>query len=147
LLSTGGVEASAASDHRGADGPGSRGFGPAQSGGSSQRKQRKPRCFAYAFGMLEPWANLPPQTSGIYLAVSEDLVKWSEQFKLVSDYTQRVLGKPIVLAPPIVFDQDNKASGWLIYGYSPKYSTEQLSNVGTPVYLVGRRITFDRVQR
>jgi hypothetical protein len=87
---------------------------------------------------------LPPRTSGIYFAESDDLIKWSEQFKLVSGYAQRVLGKSIVLGPTIVFDQDDKASGWLTYGYSPKYSTDALSNLGTPIYLVGRRITFEK---
>jgi hypothetical protein len=86
---------------------------------------------------------LPPRTSGIYLRVSDDLIKWSQQFKLLSSYTQRVLGKSIVLGPTIVFDPDDQASGWLTYGYSPKYTTETLSNLGTPIYLVGRRITFE----
>jgi hypothetical protein len=101
----------------------------------------------FAVNRVHEWEeSLPPQTSGIYLAVSDDLVKWSGQFKLISGYTKRVLGKPIVLAPTIVFDQDDKASAWLAYGFSPKYSTEALSNVGTPFCLVGRRITFKSMQ-
>ena len=99
----------------------------------------------FTVGQTHEWeAGLPPRTSGIYLTMSDDLIKWSEQFKLVSGYTQRVLGKPIILGPTIVFDQDDKTTGWLTYGYSPKYSTETLSNLGTPVYLVARRITFAR---
>jgi hypothetical protein len=85
-------------------------------------------------------AGSPPRTSGIYLTVSDDLIKWSEKFKLISGYTQRVLGKPIVLGPTILFDPDGNSSGWLTYGYSPKYSIEMLDNPGTPIYLVGRRI-------
>jgi hypothetical protein len=92
-------------------------------------------------------AGVAPQISGIYLAVSDDLIKWSEQFKLLSSYAQRVLGKSIVVAPTIVFDQDDKASGWLTYGYSPKYTSEALLNLGTPTYLVGRRITFEKANR
>ena len=99
----------------------------------------------FTVGQTHEWeAGLPPRTGGIYLTMSDDLIKWSEQFKLVSGYTQRVLGKPIILGPTIVFDQDDKTTGWLTYGYSPKYSTETLSNLGTPVYLVARRITFAR---
>jgi len=99
----------------------------------------------FTLNQAREWqGDLPPRTSGIYLAMSDDLIKWSEQFKLVSGYAQRVLGKPIVLGPTIVFDQDDKASGWLTYGYSPKYSVETLGNLGTPIYLVGRRITFER---
>ena len=99
----------------------------------------------FTINQAHEWqAGLPPRTSGIYLAVSDDLIKWSDQFKLVSGYAQRVLGKSIVLGPTIVFDQDDKASGWLTYGYSPKYSVGNLDNLGTPIYLVGRRITFER---
>jgi TIR domain len=92
-------------------------------------------------------AGVAPQISGIYLAVSDDLIKWSERFKLLSSYAQRILGKSIVVAPTIVFDQDDKASGWLTYGYSPKYTSEALLNLGTPTYLVGRRITFEKANR
>jgi hypothetical protein len=92
-------------------------------------------------------AGSPPQTSGIYLTVSNDLINWSVQFKLISGYTQRVLGKPILLAPTLIFDQGDQASAWLAYGFSPKYSTETLSNVGTPIYLVGRRITFEKANQ
>ena len=97
----------------------------------------------FAVNQPREWKDgLPPRTSGIYLTVSDDLIKWSEQFKLISGYTQRVLGKPILLGPTMVFDEADKASAWLTYGYSPRYSTETLSNLGMPIYLVGRRITF-----
>ena len=77
----------------------------------------------FSVNKAQEWeGGLPPRTSGIYLTVSDDLIKWSEQFKLISGYTQRVLGKPIVTCPTIAFDQDDKASGWLTYGYSPKYT-------------------------
>ena len=66
------------------------------------------------------------------------------QVKLVSNYTQRVLGKPIAVSPTILFDQDDKPSGWLIYAYSPKLSTAKLPNLGTPTYMVGRRISFEK---
>jgi hypothetical protein len=89
------------------------------------------------------WADgLPPESSGIYLALSDDLIKWSAQVKLVSGYAQRVLGKPVKLAPTLVFDPDDKPSGWLIYAYSPKLTTPRLANLGTPTYMVGRRISF-----
>jgi hypothetical protein len=102
----------------------------------------------FAVNQPREWqAGLPPRTSGIYLAVSDDLINWSEQFKLISGYTQRVLGKAIVMSPTMVFEQPDKMSAWLTYGYSPKYSTETLSNLGTPIYLVGRRISFKRANQ
>jgi hypothetical protein len=89
------------------------------------------------------WADgLPPQSSGIYLALSDDLLKWSSQVKLVSGYAQRVLGRAVALAPTILFDPDDKPSGWLIYAYSPKLTTPKLANLGTPTYMVGRKIIF-----
>jgi hypothetical protein len=92
----------------------------------------------FSVNQAQEWeAGLPPRISGIYLTVSDDLIKWFEQFKLISGYTQRVLGKPIVTSPTIAFDQDDKASGWLTYGYSLKYSIEILGNLGTP-YIYGR---------
>ncbi len=102
----------------------------------------------FAVNQPHEWqAGLPPRTSGIYLTVSDDLIKWSEQFKLISGYTQRVLGKPIVTGPTMVFEQADKLSAWLTYGYSPRYSTETLSNLGTPIYLVGRRISFEKANQ
>ena len=48
----------------------------------------------FAVNQAKEWADgLPPQISGIYLALSDDLIKWSDQAKLVSYYAQRVLGK------------------------------------------------------
>jgi hypothetical protein len=44
----------------------------------------------------------------------------------------------------LVFEQADKGAAWLTYGYSPRYSTETLSNLGTPIYLVGRRMSFER---
>ncbi|MBV9672800.1 MAG: hypothetical protein JO076_08265 [Verrucomicrobia bacterium] len=91
------------------------------------------------------WADdLPPKNSGIYLAVSDDLIQWIGKVKLLSNYSQRVLGKPIAVAPTIVFDKDDGSSGWMIYAYSAKLSTSRLSSVGTPTYMVGRRISFER---
>jgi hypothetical protein len=102
----------------------------------------------FAVNQPREWqAGSPPRISGIYLSVSDDLIKWSEQFKLISGYTQRVLGKPIVLGPTMVFEQGDKVSAWLTYGYSPRYSTETLSNLGTPIYLVGRKISFERANQ
>ena len=99
----------------------------------------------FTVNQAKEWEDgLPPQISGIYLALSEDLIKWSDQVKLVSIYAQRVLGKQMATAPTILFDQDDKPSGWLIYGYSPKLSNPSLPGVGTPLYMVGRRISFTK---
>ena len=86
--------------------------------------------------------DVAPQNSGIYVATSDDLIKWSPRVKLVSNYGQRVLGKPLAVAPTLVFDPGDKASGWMIYAYSAKLATTKTSGVGTPTYMVGRRISF-----
>ena len=99
----------------------------------------------FNLNQAKEWADgLPARNSGIYLALSDDLIKWSSQAKLVSNFAQRVLGKPIAVAPTILFDPEDKPSGWLIYTYSPKLSTSRLPNVGTPTYMVGRRISFEK---
>ena len=100
---------------------------------------------AFNVNRAKEWADgLPARSSGIYLAFSDDLVKWSGEVKLVSGYAQRVLGKPVALAPTILFDPGDKPSGWLIYAYSPKLTTPKLPSLGTPTYMVGRRINFTK---
>lgn len=86
--------------------------------------------------------DVAPKNSGIYVATSDDLVTWSPRVKLVSCYAQRVLAKPLAVAPTLVFDPDNSASGWMIYAYSAKLATTKTSGDGTPTYMVGRRIKF-----
>ncbi len=88
--------------------------------------------------------DVAPQNSGIYIATSDDLITWSRRVKLVSNYAQRVLGKPLAVAPTLVFDPDGKASGWMIYAYSSKLATTRTSGVGTPTYMVGRRISLNK---
>jgi hypothetical protein len=121
----------------------SSGHSGARYGRPTYSESLKKYVMVFNVNRAKEWQDgLPPETSGIYLALSDDLVKWSGQVKLVSGFAQRVLGKSVKLAPTIVFDPDGKPSGWLIYANSPKLSTPKLPNLGTPIYMVGRRISF-----
>jgi hypothetical protein len=123
----------------------SSGHSGARYGRPTYSESLKKYVMVFNVNRAKEWKDaLPPETSGIYLALSDDLVRWSSQVKLVSGYAQRVLGKPVKLAPTILFDPNDKPSGWLIYAYSPKLSTPSLANLGTPTYMVGRRIVFAR---
>ncbi len=121
----------------------SSGHSGARYGRPTYANSLKKYVMVFNVNRAKEWADgLPPRSSGIYLALSDDPVKWPGEVKLVSGYTQRVLGKPVALAPTILFDPNDKPSGWLIYAYSPKLGTPKLANVGTPTYMVGRRISF-----
>jgi hypothetical protein len=88
--------------------------------------------------------DVAPKNSGIYMAMSDDLINWSPRVKLVSNYAQRVLGKSIAIAPTVVFDPDDEASGWLVYAYTPRLSTSKTSGAGSPTYMVGQRVSFKK---
>jgi hypothetical protein len=83
---------------------------------------------------------LPPTKSGIYIALSDDGIKWSVPVKLISTYSQRALGFSISIEPTLILDNQDGLAGWLVYAYTPKYSNGAVP--GTPLYLVGRRIEF-----
>ena len=86
--------------------------------------------------------DLPPKTSGIYLANSNDLTAWPTPSQVLAEYAQRVPGKSLAVAPTIVFDPGDKPAGWLLYAYTSKLTTSRSDLPGTPTYLVGRRIRF-----
>jgi hypothetical protein len=79
--------------------------------------------------------------SGIYIALSDDGIHWSAPVKLISTYSQRVLGLSIAIEPTLIFDTPDSLSGWLLYAYSPKY-TSNSSNPGVALHLAGSRIDF-----
>lgn len=83
---------------------------------------------------------LPPTKSGIYIALSDDGIKWSAPVKLISTYSQRALGFSISIESTLILDNQDGLAGWLVYAYTPKYSNGETP--GTPLYLVGRRIEF-----
>jgi hypothetical protein len=121
----------------------SSGHSGARYGRPTYSKTLKKYVMVFNVNRAKEWADgLPPRSSGIYLALSDDPVKWPGEVKLVSGYAQRVLGKAVALAPSILFDPDDKPSGWLIYAFSPKLATARLPDLGTPTYMVGRRISF-----
>jgi hypothetical protein len=83
---------------------------------------------------------LPPTTSGIYLALSDDGIKWSKPAKLVNAYSLRTLGFSISITPTIILNGEERLDGWLVYGYTPKFTNGGLP--GTFLHLAGRRIEF-----
>jgi hypothetical protein len=79
--------------------------------------------------------------SGIYIALSDDGIHWSAPVKLITTYSQRALGLSIAIEPTLVLDHPDSLTGWLLYAYSPKY-TSNASIPGVALYLAGRRIEF-----
>ncbi|MBV8484151.1 MAG: TIR domain-containing protein, partial [Verrucomicrobia bacterium] len=61
--------------------------------------------------------------SGIYIALSDDGIHWSAPEKLISTYSQRVLGLSIAIEPTLTLDTPHSLTGWLLYAYSPKYTS------------------------
>jgi len=71
----------------------------ARYGRPTYSKSLKKYVMVFNVNLAKEWADgLPARSSGIYLALSDDLVKWPGEVKLVSGYTQRVLGKTVALA-------------------------------------------------
>ncbi len=100
---------------------------------------------AYNVTQASEWQeDVAPKNSGIYVATSDDLIAWSPRTKVVSGYAQRVLGKPLAVAPTFVFDPGNQSSGWMVYAYTSKLATTKTSGDGTPTYMVGRRIRLTK---
>jgi hypothetical protein len=84
--------------------------------------------------------------SGVYITLSDDGIHWSAPVKLITTYSQRVLGLAIAIEPTLIFDTPDSLSGWLLYAYSPKY-TSNASMPGVSLYLAGRRIDFTHASR
>ncbi|MBV9875207.1 MAG: TIR domain-containing protein [Verrucomicrobia bacterium] len=79
--------------------------------------------------------------SGIYIALSDDGIHWPTPVKLITTYSQRVLGLSIAIESTLVLDTPDSLTGWLLYAYTPKY-TSNASIPGAPLHLAGRRIEF-----
>jgi hypothetical protein len=79
--------------------------------------------------------------SGIYIALSDDGIHWSTPVKLITTYSQRVLGLSIAIEPTLILDSPDSLTGWLLYAYTPKY-TSNASIPGVALHLAGRRISF-----
>jgi hypothetical protein len=77
--------------------------------------------------------------SGIYIALSDDGIHWTAPVKLISTYSQRVIGLSIAIEPTLVLDSPDSLTGWLLYAYTAKY-TSNASLPGDALHLVGRRI-------
>lgn len=93
---------------------------------------------------LDVWKEFVNNTglkeSGIYVAYSDDGIRWSEPEKLFMDYATALVGKSVSWHPSLVWDPNSHQEGWLVYGYSPRWGGS--ANNLTPHYMVGRRIKF-----
>jgi hypothetical protein len=91
----------------------------------------------------EPVNGLPLKQSGIYLTLSTDAVRWSPPVKLVTDFSYPIIGKSLSWEATVIFDNQEGRTGWLVYAHSPKWTNGK--NGGTPHYMVGHRLEFQRV--
>lgn len=75
--------------------------------------------------------------SGMYIAFSQDGIKWSSPSKIIDDNSVAYYGESLSWQGSIIFDDGSTNSGWLVYGYSPKFGWDIFH---TPHYMAGRRI-------
>jgi hypothetical protein len=93
--------------------------------------------------VAEARQEMPLGNSGIYIALSADGIHWSAPVKLITTDSQRVLGLSIAIEATLVLDTPDSLTGWLLYAYTPKY-TSNASIPGVPLHLAGRRIEFTK---
>jgi hypothetical protein len=93
-----------------------------------------------AYRELGPQAKA--ERSGIYMACSQDGIRWSKPVQLVRIASIPTgLGKEIGWHPTLLVSaaKGNSANGWLYYSYSESWGHKPPHK---PHYLVGQRITF-----
>lgn len=84
-----------------------------------------------------------PEQSGIYVAFSDDGIRWSEPVRLITAYSVPLLGEEIVWHPTLIWSDGDPAAGWLYYSYSESWG-HRGSRKGH--YMVGQPITFSMEQ-
>lgn len=88
---------------------------------------------------IEP--QLAGHPSGIYLAFSDDGIRWGERQRLVADWTMPAIGGSVSWEPSFVPDDETARSGWLVYGYSDAWGNRLLPRTSSH-HMAGRRIRF-----
>jgi hypothetical protein len=78
--------------------------------------------------------------SGIYVAYADDGIRWSEPQLLIQDYAVALTGKSVSWHPTVIWDDDARRAGWLLYSHSGNWGHAHDGQV--PHHLVGRRIAF-----
>lgn len=78
--------------------------------------------------------------SGMYIAVSDDGIRWSSPRRLLVDNSVPLEGQSLSWEATLVLDRDDGLEGWLLYGHSPRWGRTRTGNV--PHHLVGRRVRF-----
>jgi hypothetical protein len=79
--------------------------------------------------------------SGIYIAFSEDGIRWSTPHRLLVDNAVPLEGQTLSWEATLVPEREDALEGWLLYAYSPRWGHIATDNV--PHYLVGRRARFE----
>jgi len=79
-----------------------------------------------------------PRVSGVYFAVSDDGIDWSEPVQAITALSIVFPHQPVAWHPTLILDDDDGTEGWLVYSYTPRWHHEHLG--GTPHYMVGHRI-------
>jgi hypothetical protein len=79
------------------------------------------------------------EKSGIYVTFSDDGILWSKPVRLIADYSICRLDESVAWHPTLLWSEDGRASGWLLYSYSERWGHEPPQKAH---YLVGQPITF-----
>lgn len=90
----------------------------------------------------ETWGDAELSRSGIYVAFSDDGIAWSNPEPLLIEHSLPAMGRPVAWQATILWDEDSSSEGWLVYAYSKRWGPGYL--LGTPHYMVGQRIEFER---
>jgi hypothetical protein len=78
---------------------------------------------------------------GIHVAHSLDGIHWTNATALIRDKTIPRVGRSVSWNGTIIWDDETGREGWLVYGYSERWGTDQTG--GIPHYLVGRRVRVE----
>jgi hypothetical protein len=83
------------------------------------------------------------KNSGIYICYSDNGIEWSLPIMLIRDYAVPMIGKSLSWQAVIIWDNDKGKSGWLVYGYTPRWG-HKYNGSGIPHFMVGSRISFKK---
>jgi hypothetical protein len=86
-----------------------------------------------------------PEQSGIYIASSQDGIRWSKPSQLLAIRSIATIGREVGWHPTLLISsaRDRYADGWLYYSYSQNWGHKAPQK---PHYLVGQPLTFSIVE-
>jgi hypothetical protein len=86
-------------------------------------------------------ANPKPVKSGIYVAFSDDGIKWAEPEQVIRDFSIALLNKSVSWHPCVIWDKPEKREGTLVFSHSPRFGHD--STRGIPHSMAGQRVKFE----